>query len=283
MKWIGPDESRAENYIPYYTFGNLENAGFKVNAFTTKMYRKHGEMNDFLQLLKRSDSVPYEVEECRKILLDQFGTDRDHLVPSAQKHTSNIHVVTDDDLGPESSRKKFESIDGLVTDRPGVMLQTFGADCPSVFLADPQHRAIGLCHSGRKGTQQHIASVMLEIMCMEYSSDPARVLAAISPGICVSCYEVGTDVALDFSGSYYAEKTKESALEAGLDDGILKLTNGRYHIDLTRSIMLSLTAAGVPEENIEKSDICTKCRPDILFSFRGQGCITNENSAVFMI
>ena len=153
MKWADSKEIN----IPYYTFENLEKAGFHVNGFTTKLYRDNGRESDFFQLLMRNDSVPEEVKHCKQLLLEQFNTDEDHLVRSAQKHTANIHVVTGKDLGPGEKRPVLENIDGLVTDKPGVMLQTFGADCPSVFLADPVNRAIGLCHSGRKGTQSHIS------------------------------------------------------------------------------------------------------------------------------
>ena len=285
MKWI----DKPENPIPYFTFENLSATGFAVNAFTSKLYRKDGAEDDFLQLLMRKDSVPSEVENCMNLMLKQFDTDREHLIPSAQKHTANIHVVSEKDTGPAENRPVLECVDGMVTDIPGVMLQTFGADCPGIYLADPVHRAIGLCHSGRKGTQNHIGKVMLEAMMREYGTAPYDVLAAVSPGICVSCYEVGDDVAVDFVRDYFSEHVQTTTvsdgnlLEEGLSQGILQYINGRYHIDLSRSIKMTLTAAGIPADNIELSDICTKCRSDILYSFRAEGRISSENCALFMI
>ena len=272
MKWCDiPEQS-----VPYYTFPNLEQTGLVVSAFTTKLYRSSGKLHHHFQPLLRSSSDPEEVACCRQMLLEQWKTDKDHVVSSAQKHTANIHMVTDDDLGPEENRIPLESVDGLITDRPGVMLQTFGADCPSVYLVDPVHRAIGLCHSGRKGTQKQIASVLLQSMAESFGTKPEDVQAAISPGICRDCYEVGDEVAREFVQSYYG-KTPEDPCS------VLSFQDGRYHIDLPRAITDSLIAAGIPANQIDCSDLCTRCRPDRFYSFRAEGRISNENCALLMI
>ena len=213
----------------------------------------------------------------------QFGTDACHVVTSAQKHTANIHVVTSKDLKPLSERRPLEAIDGLVTCLPGVMLQTFGADCPSIYLYDPVHRAIGLCHSGRKGTQLHIGAALLKKMAEQYGTMAEDVLAAISPGICPDCYEVGEEVADDFAADYRKDPISgEWRDESVLSDILLKKT-GRYHIDLFTAIVHTLTDAGIPTDQIELPGICTKCRSDLFYSFRGEGRITNEGCALLML
>ena len=272
-----------KTHIPYYMFENLKKTGFVKNAFTTKLYRKNGKDNFFFQPLLRKDSDPEEVSCCISMLASQFEADIDMMVPSAQKHTANIHKVTLSDLGPASMRIPFEYIDGLITDIPGVMLMTYGADCPSVYLADPVNKAIGLCHSGRKGTQQHIAAVMLRGMTDAFGTRPEDVLAAISPGICVDCYEVGNDVAEDFIKDYLSPEGIIAISDCNVRDDIMPFIDGKYHIDLFRSISCSLLAAGVPYANIEVSDLCTKCRSDIFYSFRAEGKISSENCALLMI
>lgn len=209
MKWM--DDPTYD--VPFFTFENLERTGMVTNAFTTKFYWKNGRgtgktINDFFQPLLRVSSEPEEVAHCETLLKQQFNVKDGYLISSAQKHTNNIYQITADDV--ESSvngNLHLESIDGLITDIPGVMLETFGADCPSVYIVDPVHKAIGLCHSGRKGTQTHIAAVMLEAMNKAYGTQPSDVSAAISPGICTNCYEVGNDVAEDFAEDY-KNKTK---------------------------------------------------------------------------
>lgn len=272
-------------HIPYFTFESLEKPGFFVSAFTFRRYRTEEGTRGCFQPLLRSHSDPAEVDRCTQMLVRQFRTDTDHLVPSAQQHTSHIRLVVPEDLGPEESRVPFEQVDGLITDMPGVMLQTFGADCPSVYLADPVHKAIGLCHSGRKGTQQHIAAVMLREMERAFGTSPSDVLAAISPGICAECYEVGDDVAFEFIRAYTgsAAMSAEDLPHHKTARQILKVLDGRYHIDLFRAITLSLEAAGVPASRVEQSELCTRCRSDLFYSLRAEGRISNENSALFMI
>lgn len=278
MKWI----DQPHNPIPHFAFESLEREG-AVAAFTTRFYDRDGSRDDFFQPLLRPDSDPEAVQFCRDLLASQFGTDQDHVVKSAQKHTANVHTVTDQDLGPVPERIPLESIDGLITDKPGVMLQTFGADCPSVYLYDPVHQAIGLCHSGRKGTQLHIAAVMLQKMRNEYGTDPADVWACVSPGICVDCYEVGDEVAEDFAGDYRKDPVVESLRVQSILDGILIQKTGRYHIDLFAAISRSLMDAGVDKSHIELPGMCTRCRSDLFYSFRAEGRITNENCAILML
>lgn len=279
MKWI----DQPQNPVPYLTFGSLEETGRVTAAFTTKHYYKDGVKNDFYQLLLRSDSDPAQVSACIDLLCSQFGTDRDHMVPSAQKHCTNIHVVTPEDLGPESMRIPLENIDGLVTDMPGVMLQTYGADCPSVYLFDPVRNVIGLCHSGRKGTQQHIAAIMLHTMHQQFETKACDVLAAVSPGICFDCYEVGDEVAEDFASDYRRDPVSGQLRDESIVCDIVKKKTGRYHIDLFAAIFHSLLDAGIPAEQIELPGLCTKCRSDLFFSLRAEGRISNENCAILML
>ena len=286
MKWM--DDPIYD--VPFFTFENLERTGIVTNAFTTKFYWKNsrgtGEtINDFFQPLLRVSSEPEEVSHCETLLKRQFNVKDGYLISSAQKHTNNIYRVTADDV--EASIKgnlHLESIDGLITDIPGVMLETFGADCPSVYIVDPVHKAIGLCHSGRKGTQTHIAAVMLEAMNKAYGTQPSDVSSAISPGICTNCYEVGDDVAEDFAEDY-KNKTEFMNLSSAnvLTDSCLPHINGRYHIDLFHAISQSLIACGVNPDNIEVSHLCTRCRSDIFYSFRAEGKISNENCGLLMI
>ena len=279
MKWI----DLPQNNVPYLAFDMMEQRDDIVAAFTTKRYYRNGKPDDFYQPLLRPESDPDEVACCVQLLVSQFGTDQEHLVSSAQKHMANIHLVDAGDLGPAAGRRNLEAIDGLITDMPGVMLRTFGADCPSVYLYDPVRRAIGLCHSGRKGTQLHIAARLLNAMQESFGTDPGDVLAAVSPGICGDCYEVGDEVAEDFSADYRKDPLTGSLRCQSILSDIISKKTGRYHIDLFAAIFHSLRDAGIPGSNIELPGMCTKCRSDLLYSFRAEGRISNENCAILML
>jgi copper oxidase (laccase) domain-containing protein len=80
--------------------------------------------------------------------------------------------------------------DGLVTNDPSVCLGVYVADCCAIYLVDPERRAIGLLHSGRKGSELGIARAGVERMVAEYGCDPAGMIAQLSPCIRPPHYEV---------------------------------------------------------------------------------------------
>ena len=150
----------------------------------------------------------------------------------------------------------FSDIDGFVTNTPGVALVTTYADCVPIFLADPVKRAIGLSHSGWRGTVNKMTSL--------YGSNPADIIAFVGPSICRNCYEVGSDVA-DVFAARYGEKVFDGILYPAAPD---RPFDGKFRLDLHRANVVNLLAAGLLEKNIGVTDICTCCNPGLLFSHR---------------
>ena len=94
------------------------------------------------------------------------------------------------DLDPTSPTSQTSNVDGLLTNDPGAVLGIYVADCCAIFLADPGRPAIGLVHSGRKGTELNIAGAAVRRMSHEFGTDPADVIAQLSPCIRPPFYEV---------------------------------------------------------------------------------------------
>ena len=80
--------------------------------------------------------------------------------------------------------------DGLLTATPGVTLGIYVADCGPIWLADPARRVVGLLHSGKKGTEQDIFGVAVEIMRRDFGCAPADIVAVLGPCIRPPDYEV---------------------------------------------------------------------------------------------
>ena len=99
----------------------------------------------------------------------------------------------------------------LITNEPGVTLATFYADCVPLYFYDPTHKAIGLSHSGWRGTVGNIAKATVEAMQKAYHTDPADLIAAIGPSICQDCYEVSEDVIEEFRQAYPETLHKSSS------------------------------------------------------------------------
>jgi copper oxidase (laccase) domain-containing protein len=109
--------------------------------------------------------------------VEPFGTAR-------QVHGNRVAVLR------EAITQEAPETDGLVTNVPGMCLGVYVADCCAVYLVDPVARAIGLLHSGKKGTELGIAERAVETMAREYGSAPEDLVAQLSPCIRPPQYEV---------------------------------------------------------------------------------------------
>ena len=98
-------------------------------------------------------------------------------VTAEQVHGAEVAMV---DAGTASP---VAGVDALITNRPGVCLGIYVADCCAVYVADPEHACVGLAHSGRKGTELGIVPAMIQKMRREFGTDPARVIVQLSPCI----------------------------------------------------------------------------------------------------
>jgi copper oxidase (laccase) domain-containing protein len=101
-----------------------------------------------------------------------------------QVHGNAVAVVT------ANSAAKSPMVDALITRDPNVVLGIYVADCCAVFLVDPEKRAIGLLHSGRKGTELNIAGSAVQKMATEFGTNPAGLVVQLSPCIRPPHYEV---------------------------------------------------------------------------------------------
>jgi copper oxidase (laccase) domain-containing protein len=88
------------------------------------------------------------------------------------------------------SPEKASGVDALITNDPEVVLGIYVADCCAIYFVDPLKGVIGIAHSGRKGTEQNIAGVMVERMVAGFGSAPEDLVVQLSPCIRPPFYEV---------------------------------------------------------------------------------------------
>jgi YfiH family protein len=108
------------------------------------------------------------------------------LVTAQQVHGNKIAIVDT----PLKSDKEFAGCDGIVTNQRGVALGVYVADCCAVYIVDPTTPAIGLVHSGRKGTELGVVTEAIKQMIDRFGSDPANMIVQLSPCIRPPHYEV---------------------------------------------------------------------------------------------
>jgi YfiH family protein len=173
--------------------------------------------------------VTVDREEARRRLtswhhevVKALGFASDKLVTVKQVHGKVVRCVGPDDQG------EIGEGDGLVCSLPGVMLGIYVADCGAVHLADPVQGAFGLLHSGKKGTEQNITGVAIQLMQERFGSRPEDIVVQLAPCIRPPAYEV----------------------------------------DFAAAIREQARAAGVKQEHIHDDLTCTSSDPKRFYSYR---------------
>ena len=110
------------------------------------------------------------------------------LFTAEQVHGNNIAIINTCSRGPAG--REFPGRDGLITNQSGIVLGIYVADCCAVYIVDPKTPAIGLVHSGRKGTELGVVTNAIRQMIQHFGSDPANMIAQLSPCIRPPHYEV---------------------------------------------------------------------------------------------
>ncbi len=258
-------EEKTVDGVPYLAYPLLEKTGAVRHGFSTRLGGVSTGHCATMNISTTRGDDPAAVEENRRRIAKAIGVRAEDMTYTNQTHTTNVAVVEAKDRG-----KRFMETDGMVTNVPEICLVTFYADCVPLFFVDPVHRAIGLSHSGWRGTVGKMGKVTIERMREEYGTDPAQVVAAVGPSICQDCYEVSVDV---------IEKFRENFDKALWPELFYEKADGKYQLNLWRANQEVLTEAGVQGENIAVTNLCTHCNPDILFSHRSTGTVRGNLSA----
>lgn len=248
-----------ESSVPLLHFKKLDETGLVKHCFTT---REGGASKDIYSTMNlsftRGDDEKSVMENyCR--IAAVMKEDITAFVCSDQTHTTNVIRVGKAERGIGITKEKpYTDVDGLVTNESGVVLSTFYADCVPLFFVDTKNKAIGLSHSGWRGTVGRMGHKTLVKMKEEYGTSPEDVVAAIGPSICQSCYEVSEDVAYKFIEEFEGFE-KEILIDKG---------NGKYQLDLWKANEIVLLQSGILKENLAVTNICTCCNSKLLFSHR---------------
>ncbi len=190
---------------------------------------------------------PANVEENRRLLCSEVAADPERLALNRQVHGTTVRRAHAGDRG--------EHADGLWTDEPGLPLLAMTADCLPVALArlaGARSAGLAILHVGWRGLADGV-------IANGVGAVGGSLAAAIGPGIGPCCYEVGPEVAESFAAD---------------------LLTGR-NLDLWTAAERALRAAGV--EEVERTDLCTSCNPDLFFSHRRDDGDTGRQGVIGLV
>lgn len=254
-------EVKEKNGVVYLAYPAFEKFSWCCHGFSTRIGGVSQGVYHSMNLSFQRGDKKEDVEENYRRISGAIGFDLERTVCSQQTHTVNIRKVREEDGGKGILRPlDYQDVDGLITDIPGMTLATSFADCVPLFFVDPIHKAVGLAHSGWRGTAGRMGSHMVQAMKEAFDSKPEELYAAIGPSICQDCYEVSEDVAEVFQ--------KEFPSHAESRELLYRKENGKYQLNLWRANEIILLEEGIRAEQISFPGICTCCNPDFLFSLR---------------
>lgn len=239
-----------KEFNSYYQFQNTPN-NIRV-VFTNRRLN--------LGFINHTES---QIKTNRQIILSELHLGLDQLVCAEQTHGSNAYVVEQKDAGRGATRYKdaVSDTDALITKEKNIALSVFVADCLPVFIIDKKEDIIALAHCGWKSTSKSLLKKTISTMQQKFGSKPQNSLVFFGPVIRKCCFQVGEE----FSG-YFRE-------------GICR-REGKVFLDLIQVNCLQAKEAGIIEDNIFDSEICTYCQNDKFFSFRKEESASGRQMAL---
>ena len=200
-----------------------------------------------------------------KNLCNAINVDYKNIVKTNQEHTDNIAIANkkiNQDF-PDINLEEYSKTDGIVTNRPNLVLSTTNADCILLLFFDPVTKTIANTHSGWKGTLQRISVKTVEKMINEFNSKPEDIICCICPSIRKCHFEVDRDVKEMFENEF-----KDLNINKNIDIMEKQNDKEKWNIDTVLINRIILEKTGLKAENIIDSGLCSVCNKELIHSFR---------------
>ena len=257
------DDAKTSGDITYFEAPSLKALGPVNHAFCTRsvglIQTMNSPYNAGTGIAEEQARVPFN----RELVATTFGFESGQLITMDQVHGDRIWIIdkTRSPSGPPLNRRS----DALLTDQRGIAIGVLTADCVPIVLVDPKRMAVGIIHAGWRGTLLEIARKALQEMSRHFGTHPEDLLVAIGPSIDECCYEVDEAVIAPFrsSGWNWESFSKPKA-------------KGTWLMNLARANIEQMRDLGMREEKCCWVRVCTRCKNDILFSYRAEGTGVGE-------
>ena len=171
--------------LPFEQFPALSAIGICRHAFAQRI-PGIDVSHDKSEVMKRLDAA-------HRGIRNAIGVGDWPLFTAQQIHGDKIAIVDCADCSGSRAGcedKQFPGCDGIITNQRGIVLGVHVADCCAVYIVDSKTPAIGLVHSGRKGSELGVVPNAIAQMSDRFGSDSADMIVQLSPCIRPPDYEV---------------------------------------------------------------------------------------------
>lgn len=255
-----------ENGVSYLKFRKLLQYEDIVHCFTLKPW----DFAYYSVYEERKASAQKSLREAAAVL----GIEDYDFVRPCQTHSKNIKAVGKNDKGIYPGF--LADTDGLITSEKGKALLLGFGDCTPLLFYDPVKNIIANIHSGWRGTLQKIALEAVRMLIGDYGCNPSDIICCIGPHIRKCHFEVDTDVYEMFLNGYSDFDDFSSFVR--YED-----KRNKYFIDTTGLNIRLLKNAGLRDENIIDSGICTVCECGVCHSYRAEKKLSGRSAAIIAL
>lgn len=205
------------------------------------------------------------VEENYRRLAEDLGSVPEKIYGVAQVHGREVVRL---ETSPDSNPRMTMQADSLMTSLPRTFVSVRVADCVPILLADPVTKAVAAVHAGWRGTLAGVLENTLSMMMEECGSEVSDIRIAAGPAIGKCCFDVDFGVAALFQN------------KLGLSKDEVVHEGEKSRLDLVAINLRRAQALGVRSQNVWTAALCTRCHPDLFFSYRRDGRKTGRCAGV---
>jgi polyphenol oxidase len=215
-------------------------------------------------------AVPLSSGDDWRLVARAIGADR--IVTPHQVHGREVRVIRRGSPPPVER----PACDALVSDGPETAVAIRAADCVPVLLADARTGAVAAVHAGWRGVAAGTIGTAVDALMREFGASPAHIHAAIGPAIGSCCYEVGSELVDAFASAGHARHLIDRWFQSSpAPRGNFSRARGTgdrspLRLDLPGASRDQLVLAGLAEERIYLSGLCTAMHLDVLTSYRAE-------------
>ena len=260
----------AANGVAYWSSPRLAAAGFR-HGFATRVGGTSPAPFDSLNLgIAQAPGEPdteANVAENARRLMEAIGAPGSSMVRARQVHGCAVHECTRGDRFGTPSVDADALFSAEACAAPCVRT----ADCVPVLVACPRTGAACAIHAGWRGIVAGVVARAVDRMAAHAGVRREALVAAIGPSIGRDVYEVGPEVAAEFSAA------AGSAFVLAAGDGRRK-----EHIDCHGAVRAQLVACGLPDGHVDGALLCTVSLPQDFFSYRRDGARSGRMAAVIV-
>ena len=196
--------------------------------------------------------APHETARAWGKVAETLGVAPERLRRLRQVHGARAVEVSSETL--QDLSHEWPEADVAISNDPTLALAVRVADCVPLLLSDPRTGAVAAVHAGWRGMAAGAPMTAISALGRTYGVRPADLVAAVGPSIGRCCYIVGPELPKEFS-------VHPEAPSWFLQDDALRL-------DLWRATHDQLRRAGLEEDRIHLSKLCTACHTELFCSYR---------------